>query len=50
MEFENVCEVRGTEAKFAVEGEGPLSMCVAAIGARGNISLFSPETTLTIKR
>lgn len=46
LEFESVLEIDGTETRMKVPGGEPLSFCVAAVDAHGNVSLFSPEVSL----
>jgi len=50
LHFEDVIETNRTWAALDRQGDQPLSVCVAAIDARGNVSLFSPETSLTITK
>jgi hypothetical protein len=42
LEFERLVPADGAGMKLTVEGDEPLSVCVAAI-ANGHVSLFSPE-------
>ncbi|HEU4339815.1 MAG TPA: M20/M25/M40 family metallo-hydrolase [Planctomycetota bacterium] len=46
LEFEDRVETTRHHATLTLEGDQPLTACVAAVDARGNISLFSPETAL----
>ena len=46
LEFANVMSVGGPETHFDVQKGAGISICVAAVDSRGNISLFSPESTL----
>jgi hypothetical protein len=44
LELERTLASDGTVAKLDVEGDTPISACVTAVDARGNLSLFSPES------
>jgi Zn-dependent M28 family amino/carboxypeptidase len=50
LEFGRMVESEAAEAKIEFGVEGTYSVCVAAVDARGNVSLFSPEATIGIKK
>ncbi|MBI3723218.1 hypothetical protein HY251_04580 [bacterium] len=51
-EWEQTIEAADTTASFQKpkEGEGDYQVSVAALDARGNISILSSETTLSVKK
>jgi len=50
LEFREVLETEKPEAEVRAEEEGTWSVCVAAVDAQGNVSLFSPETAMSLKK